>query len=105
MGMQPCELQRYFMAVGLKQRGIADEQVLRAMEDALRHEHVRKEDRARAYDYVSLPIGSGRTLQSPYVVAKITEAAHVRPGMKVLEIGTGCGYQTAVLAHLTPFVY
>ena len=105
MWMEPCWDQRDFMVERLKGRGIVDERVLWAMREALRHEHVLKEDRARAYHFVRLPIGSGRTLQSPYVVAKMTEAAHVRAGMKVLEIGTGCAYQTAVLAHLTPFVY
>ncbi|MCZ6573632.1 MAG: protein-L-isoaspartate O-methyltransferase [Planctomycetota bacterium] len=105
MGMEPCWDQRYYMVEILKGRGIADEQVLRAMGDALRHDHVLKKDRARAYADIRLLIGPSRTVQPPYVVAKMAEAAHVRAGMKVLEIGTGCAYQTAVLAHLTPFVY
>lgn len=86
-------------------RGIADRRVLDAMRFVPRHEFVPPDARARAYEDSPLPIGFGLTISQPYIVALMTEAAHVRDGDRVLEIGTGSGYQAAVLAALGAKVY
>jgi protein-L-isoaspartate(D-aspartate) O-methyltransferase len=86
-------------------KGIHDPQVLAAMRRVPRHELVPVGLRARAYEDNALAIGYEQTISQPYVVAAMTEAAHVRPGKRVLEIGTGSGYQTAVLAELGADVY
>ncbi len=79
-------------------RGVRDPVVLKAMREVPRHELVPQEHRARAYQDHPLPIGHGQTISQPYVVAYMTEVLQVGPGTKVLEIGTGSGYQAAVLA-------
>jgi len=84
---------------------VADERVIGAMLAVPRHAFVSADLQARAYDDTPLPIGHGQTISQPYIVALMTEALNVKPGDKVLEIGTGSGYQAAVLAHLTPHVY
>lgn len=81
-------------------RGVADERVLEAMRRVPRHELVPDEVRANAYEDRPLPIGYTKTISQPYIVAVMTEAVKLRPGDKVLEIGTGSGYQAAVLAEL-----
>ena len=81
-------------------RGVADEDVLRAMRTVPRHEFVPKEYLRQAYDDHPLPIGYGQTISQPYIVAWMTELLELAPGDKVLEIGTGSGYQAAVLAEL-----
>jgi protein-L-isoaspartate(D-aspartate) O-methyltransferase len=81
-------------------RGVTDPAVLAAMRRVPRHEFVPEAQRAHAYDDSALAIGSDQTISQPYIVAVMTEAAHVGPGKRVLEIGTGSGYQTAVLAEL-----
>lgn len=86
-------------------RAIHDPRVLAAMEKVPRHEFVPAHLRARAYEDGPLPIGYGQTISQPYVVAFMTEQLHPRPTDRVLEIGTGCGYQTAVLAELVQEVY
>jgi protein-L-isoaspartate(D-aspartate) O-methyltransferase len=86
-------------------RGIRDPAVLRAMRIVPRHEFVPAQQRAEAYEDRPLPIGDGQTISQPYVVAFMTEAAAVRAGARVLEIGTGSGYQAAVLAELGADVY
>jgi protein-L-isoaspartate(D-aspartate) O-methyltransferase len=86
-------------------RGIRDPRVLSAMLRVARHEMIPHELRAFAYSDRPLPIGSDQTISQPYVVAAMTEAAQVRNGSRVLEIGTGSGYQTAVLAELGCEVY
>jgi protein-L-isoaspartate(D-aspartate) O-methyltransferase len=86
-------------------RGVDDEQVVKAMRKVPRHRFVPKELAARAYDDSPLPIGEGQTISQPYIVAYMTEQLQVRPKMKVLEIGTGSGYQAAVLAELGADVY
>ncbi|HET9587200.1 MAG TPA: protein-L-isoaspartate(D-aspartate) O-methyltransferase [Anaerolineales bacterium] len=80
--------------------GITDEDVLRAMRDVPRHEFVPAEYLDQAYDNHPLPIGYGQTISQPYIVAWMTELLELQPGEKVLEIGTGSGYQAAVLAEL-----
>ncbi len=84
---------------------VTDGAVLRAMRDAPRHVFVHEQTRRIAYDDTPLPIGLGQTISQPYIVAYMTELLELDPASKVLEIGTGSGYQAAVLAHVTPHVY
>lgn len=86
-------------------RGIADPRVLEAMAQVPRHEFVPPAQRGEAYDDCPLPIGYGQTISQPYVVAFMTAAVEPKPGDRVLEIGTGSGYQAAVLADLVAEVY
>jgi protein-L-isoaspartate(D-aspartate) O-methyltransferase len=86
-------------------RGIRDPEVLSAMLRVPRHELIPAELRAFAYSDRPLPIGSDQTISQPYVVAAMTEAAMVRAGSRVLEVGTGSGYQTAVLVEMGADVY
>jgi len=86
-------------------RGISDAAVLAAMAAVPRHEFVPEELRSRAYEDVPLPIGGGQTISQPYIVAAMTAALRLRPGDRVLEIGTGCGYQAAVLSRLAREVF
>ena len=86
-------------------RGITHPRVLAAMETVPRHEFVPENVRVEAYDDTALPIGHGQTISQPYIVAFMTEQLQPRPGDRVLEIGTGCGYQAAVLAQLVREVF
>jgi protein-L-isoaspartate(D-aspartate) O-methyltransferase len=79
-------------------RGVGDPAVLAAMRTVPRHEFVPEGDRAKAYDDGPLSIGKDQTISQPYIVALMTELAALTPRSRVLEVGTGCGYQTAVLA-------
>src|SRR5882762_8629186 len=89
----------------LRRRGITDAVVLGAMESVPRHEFVPEEFRTRAYDDVPLPIGGGQTISQPYIVAAMTAALHLRPSDCVLEVGTGCGYQAAILSRIAGEVF
>jgi protein-L-isoaspartate(D-aspartate) O-methyltransferase len=89
----------------LRRRGVTDAAVLAAMEFVPRHDFVPEELRSRAYEDVPLPIGDGQTISQPYIVAAMTAALRLRPGDRVLEIGTGCGYQAAVLSRLAKEVF
>ena len=92
--------------VGLIRRsGVRDSATLAAMLAVPRHEFVAAGDRALAYGDHPLPIGYGQTISQPYIVAYMTEILRPRPGLKVLEIGTGSGYQAAVLAAIGCDVY
>lgn len=84
----------------LELRGIRDERVLRAMRSVPRERFVPGDLEPHAYDDSALPIGLGQTISQPYVVAFMTEAAELEPGDRVLEVGTGSGYQAAVLAEI-----
>jgi protein-L-isoaspartate(D-aspartate) O-methyltransferase len=84
----------------IEARGIKDSKVITAMRLVPRHAFVPPTVRDRAYDDRALPIGFDKTISQPYIVALMTEAAHVKAGDKVLEIGTGSGYQAAVLAMM-----
>lgn len=86
-------------------RGIRDRRVLEAMRTVPRHLFVPGPLRALSYQDRTLPIGEGQTISQPYIVALMSEAAALQPGDRVLEVGTGCGYQTAVLAALGAEVY
>jgi len=90
----------------LASRGIADQRVLEAMRRVPRHLFVAEHLASSAYGDHALPLGqSGQTISQPYVVAKMIETLDVHPEHSVLEIGTGSGYQTAILAHLARKVY
>jgi protein-L-isoaspartate(D-aspartate) O-methyltransferase len=89
----------------LRPRDISSARVLEAMRKVPRHLFVPDPLRERAYDDSPLPIGLGQTISQPYIVAFMTQALEVEPGHRVLEIGTGSGYQAAVLAELTSEVY
>ena len=86
-------------------RGINDRRVLRAMSSVPRHLFVPPAYRSQAYEDYPLPIEEGQTITQPYIVALMTQCLSVSDGDKVLEIGTGSGYQAAVLAHLTDRVF
>ena len=88
----------------LIKRNIADKNVLEAMKKVPRHLFLSKTQRPFAYGDNPLPIGHGQTISQPYIVAFMTEALVVQPHHIVLEIGTGCGYQTAILSHLCKYV-
>jgi len=89
----------------LRRRGISDSAVLGAMTAVPRHQFVAEELRSRAYEDVPLPIGGGQTISQPYIVAAMTAALHLQPSDRVLEIGTGCGFQAAVLSLLAKEVF
>jgi protein-L-isoaspartate(D-aspartate) O-methyltransferase len=89
----------------LRQRGIRDPRVLDALRVIPRHEFVPPVLLSQAYDDCPLPIGEGQTISQPYMVAAMTEAAELSGTETVLEVGTGSGYQAAVLARLAAHVY
>ncbi|MGH3130684.1 MAG: protein-L-isoaspartate(D-aspartate) O-methyltransferase [Gaiellaceae bacterium] len=89
----------------LRRRDIVDERVLAAMLRVPRELFVPEGLRRRAYDDAALPIGSGQTISQPYMVARICEALALRGGERVLDVGTGSGYQAAVLAELAGEVH
>jgi protein-L-isoaspartate(D-aspartate) O-methyltransferase len=89
----------------LRRRGVRDSGVLAAMVAVPREEFVPKEFRQRAYEDAPLPIGEGQTISQPYIVAAMTAALHLNGSDHVLEIGTGCGYQAAILSHLAKIVF
>jgi protein-L-isoaspartate(D-aspartate) O-methyltransferase len=104
------ERTRLRMIEGLRKDGITDERVLAAMIEVPRHAFVDEGIASRAYDDVPLPIGHGQTISSPFIVALMTQLVMERaqagaPMARVLEIGTGCGYQSAVLARLVKELY
>lgn len=86
-------------------RGITDEAVLGAIRKVPRHLFVEEALHASAYEDHPLPIGQGQTISQPYIVAAMSQLLQAKPGMSVLEIGTGSGYQTAVLAEMGLAVY
>jgi len=88
----------------IRRRGIRDERVLAAMLQVPRHAFVPEAEAPSAYSDFPLPIGEGQTISQPYIVALMTEALCLEGGEKVLEIGTGSGYQTAILAELAATV-
>jgi protein-L-isoaspartate(D-aspartate) O-methyltransferase len=89
----------------IRARGVSDPAVLEAMEKVPRHLFVPEGMRGGAYADEPLPIGDGQTISQPYIVAYMTEALGLRGGEKVLEVGTGSGYQTAVLAELAGEIF
>jgi protein-L-isoaspartate(D-aspartate) O-methyltransferase len=93
------------VAQQIKARGVRDPRVLDTMTQVPRHQFLPQEQRGEAYEDRPIPIGHGQTISQPYIVAYMTEALQVGAGHRVLEIGTGCGYQTAILATLAAEVY
>lgn len=89
----------------IEARGVKDPAVLRAMRSVLRHQLVPESQRKAAYQDSPLPIGDGQTISQPYIVAFMTELINPDKNMKVLEIGTGSGYQAAVLGEIVDQVY
>ena len=89
----------------LRQQGVTDARVLSAMAQVPREQFVRPQDRARAYANRALPIGGGQTISQPYIVGLMSQLLELRGGERVLEVGTGSGYQAAVLALLARDVY
>ena len=89
----------------LRSQGMTDTRVLNAMEKVDRGQYIRGTFSARAYEDTPLPIACGQTISQPSIVALMTEALDVQPRDKVLEIGTGSGYQAAILSHLARRVY
>jgi len=98
-------LRQRMVATQLVQRGIRDPRVLAAMARLPRHEFVSPTLRDRAYDDTPLPIAEAQTISQPYIVALMLELLRLDPGDTVLEIGTGSGYQTALLAELAHHVH
>ncbi len=96
---------RIRLIMHLRTRGITDTNVLSAMERVPRDAFVPREVLDQAWEDTALPIGRGQTISQPLVVAAMTEGLKLSDRDKVLEIGTGCGYQTAILAHLARRVY
>ncbi len=99
-GINRFQSEREEMFELLKQRGIKDERLLKAMLKVERHQFVEMPFVNRAYEDCALPIGNEQTISQPYTVAVMTELLEVKKGDKVLEIGTGSGYQAAVLAEM-----
>ncbi len=99
------ELRRRMVKTQIKMRGVKDPRVLQAMLKVPRHLFVPEEYRNHAYNDYPLPIGYGQTISQPYIVAAMTELLDLKGDEKVLEIGTGSGYQTALLAELAGEVY
>lgn len=89
----------------LRKQGIDDERLLKAIADVPRERFIDEAFEHKAWDNVALPIGSGQTISQPYMVARMTALLELQPASRVLEIGTGSGYQTAILAHLVDHVY
>lgn len=88
----------------LRAQGIKNEQVLDAIASVPREKFIDEALEHKAWENVALPIGSGQTISQPYMVARMTELLELTPDSRVLEIGTGSGYQTAILAHLVHHV-
>ena len=88
----------------LRSQGISDERVLAAIAAVPREKFIDEAFEHKAWENVALPIGQGQTISQPYMVARMTELLALPPGSRVLEIGTGSGYQTAILAHLVHHV-
>ncbi len=96
---------RIRLIMDLRTKGITDTRVLSAIERTAREEFIPAHSRDQAWEDMALPIGLGQTISQPFVVAIMTQALDINDRDMVLEIGTGCGYQAAVLSHLARRVY
>ncbi|MEM7051692.1 MAG: protein-L-isoaspartate(D-aspartate) O-methyltransferase [Acidobacteriota bacterium] len=101
----PLSVERNAMLDQLRGRGVTDERVLAAMAEVPRHDFVPESLRLRAYEDSALSLGHGQTVYQPYIVALMTQLLDLGSGDKVLEIGTGSGYHTAVLSRVAGEVY
>ncbi|MHB8336608.1 MAG: protein-L-isoaspartate(D-aspartate) O-methyltransferase [Ignavibacteriaceae bacterium] len=99
------ERERLELVDKLSEKGIADIFVLKAIGEVERHLFVPKAMKHHAYKDIALPIGYGQTISQPYTVAFMTQALKLKPNLKVLEIGTGSGYQAAILYNMGADVY
>ncbi len=99
-GIKAADVERMEFQLGLRRRGISDQAVLRAMEEVPREQFVGSSFTDSAYADQALPIACGQTISQPYVVAYMTEQLEVEPQHRILEIGTGSGYQAAILSRL-----
>ena len=99
------EKRRQMVATQIKARGVEDERVLAAMLTVARHQFVPEQEWHLAYEDFPLPIGYEQTISQPYIVAYMTDVLDVKPGDRILEIGTGSGYQAAVLSLLAQEVF
>ncbi len=105
-GRDQFEIERQEMVeYQIRDRGIQDQRVLAAMSKVPRHEFVESPWKDFAYSDRPLPIGHQQTISQPYIVAYMSETAEISPDDKVLEIGTGCGYQAAILGEIAKEVY
>lgn len=98
-------LREHMVDQQLRERRISDERVLDAMRRVPRHEFVPRELQHLAYRDAPLPIGEGQTISQPYIVAAMTQMLALKGDERVLEVGTGSGYQTAILCELAEYVY
>ncbi len=105
VGKSRFEQQQIDLVNGIREKGVHDEKVLKVIASVPRHAFVPDEFRKSSYDDNPLPIGDEQTISQPFIVAYMTEALDLEPQDKVLEIGTGSGYQTCVLARLAGQVY
>lgn len=103
--MDFTELKEKMVEQQLIPRGISDPSVLKILKKVERHKFVPKELLDNSYGDYPLPIGEGQTISQPYIVALMTQSLRLKSGEKILEIGTGSGYQTAILAELSAKVY
>lgn len=94
------EIERTELVKNLRKKGIRDERILNAIQNVPRHEYVQEVMISHAYDDVALPIGYGQTISQPYTVALMTEVLELVENSKVLEIGTGSGYQASILKEM-----
>jgi protein-L-isoaspartate(D-aspartate) O-methyltransferase len=104
-GKDEFALARQRMIEDIRARGVTSPRVLAALEAVPRHLFVPESERSEAYADTPLPIGAGQTISQPYIVAFMTHHLDVQPGERILEIGTGSGYQAAVLSRLGAEVY
>lgn len=103
--IDPKRLRQRMVKEQLLDRGITDPKVIAAMLEVPRHLFVQEAMHAQSYEDSALPIGYGQTISQPYTVALMTQSLELKSGMRVLEIGTGSGYQAAVLAAMGCTVY
>jgi len=99
-GIEAADVERMEFQLALRRRGISDQAVLRAMDEVPREHFVAPDSLEIAYADQALPIACGQTISQPYVVAYMTEQLAVEPQHRVLEVGTGSGYQAAILSRL-----
>lgn len=99
------EERRRMVKTQIRGRGLTNDRILEAMGHVPRHSFVPPEYRLESYYDGPLPIGYGQTISQPYIVAYMTDLLRLHAGSRILEIGTGCGYQTAILAELSKEVY
>jgi protein-L-isoaspartate(D-aspartate) O-methyltransferase len=100
-----AEKRRQMVEIQIRDRGVRDELVLRALLNVPREPFVPSEFRSQAYDDRAVPIGHGQTISQPFIVAYMTEQLRIDPDCTVLEVGTGSGFQTAILTLLAKQVY